>query len=410
MRKKHIAKVLLPVIILSFVLPLSAYAAEGYSYENLDLAFWQRDEYKGEDLRRYQGFKFINDEENALSVEHSVQIWAEYDTEAPLLQFDVYQGTITGLPTAKETYKDINHLGDKEDYGFNSRSVQFSTSRPDSYYYHLHTLTNPDQYLQYIFPKDKEYEEDENSTLTAEKTTYAGYPAIIKKLIRETVSYNDEGEPRYSYTCRGNIYIYLTDLPMPTIDIANDIYEPEDSFDEQEFRDIAESIGKCYLPFELAFNYYASASESAAPGAAERYKEQLALVEEEMDEILKRYDNSISVNIEKTTKIYEENYVPGANDESEQPRSGNDESGILELIFGLIFNGSQNDYDRAGPGEAAVIGIAAILISILLGGAGGFIPPVPAAAGVPPVPASAPPAVNLGKWIRFDGDGDAVFS
>jgi hypothetical protein len=48
------------------------------------------------------------------------------------------------------------------------------------------------------------------------------------------------------------------------------------------------------------------------------------------------------------------------------------------------------------------ISILAILLSILFGNTGGFIPTVPAGTGGAPAPVGG----GLSKWLRFDGDGD----
>lgn len=58
----------------------------------------------------------------------------------------------------------------------------------------------------------------------------------------------------------------------------------------------------------------------------------------------------------------------------------------------------------AGPLATITISILAILLSILFGNTGGFIPTVPVGTGGAPAP--APAGSSLSRWLRFDGDGD----
>ena len=67
-------------------------------------------------------------------------------------------------------------------------------------------------------------------------------------------------------------------------------------------------------------------------------------------------------------------------------------------------NEDKGDTDFADPLTTLVISILAILLSILFGGTGGFVPTTPVGAGGTPAP--APAGGGLGRWLRFDGDGD----
>ena len=58
----------------------------------------------------------------------------------------------------------------------------------------------------------------------------------------------------------------------------------------------------------------------------------------------------------------------------------------------------------ADPVDAAIITIISILISILFGGTGGYVPETPAGTGETLAP--SPSDNDLGKWIRFDDEGD----
>lgn len=74
-------------------------------------------------------------------------------------------------------------------------------------------------------------------------------------------------------------------------------------------------------------------------------------------------------------------------------------------LLGTRDSGGSDDDDMAGPLSTIAISILAILISILFGNTGGFIPATPVSAGggpPPPVPAGD----GLSRWLRFDGDGD----
>jgi hypothetical protein len=74
---------------------------------------------------------------------------------------------------------------------------------------------------------------------------------------------------------------------------------------------------------------------------------------------------------------------------------------FLRISWG---NGNSRNNDHAGPLATISISILAILLSILFGNTGGFIPTVPAGTGGAPAP--APADSGLSRWLRFDGDGD----
>ncbi|MGI6332357.1 MAG: hypothetical protein ACOX1Y_11575 [Zhaonellaceae bacterium] len=66
--------------------------------------------------------------------------------------------------------------------------------------------------------------------------------------------------------------------------------------------------------------------------------------------------------------------------------------------------GNSRNNDHAGPLATITISTLAILLSILFGNTGGFIPTVPVGTGGAPDP--APAGSGLSRWLRFDGDGD----
>ncbi len=73
--------------------------------------------------------------------------------------------------------------------------------------------------------------------------------------------------------------------------------------------------------------------------------------------------------------------------------------------FRYKFGGNRaKDAEHAGPLATITISILAILLSILFGNTGGFIPTVPVGTGGAPAP--VPAGSGLSRWLRFDGDGD----
>lgn len=66
--------------------------------------------------------------------------------------------------------------------------------------------------------------------------------------------------------------------------------------------------------------------------------------------------------------------------------------------------GNSRNNDHAGPLGTITISTLAILLSILFGNTGGFIPTVPVGTGGAPAP--APADSGLSRWLRFDDDGD----
>ncbi len=67
-------------------------------------------------------------------------------------------------------------------------------------------------------------------------------------------------------------------------------------------------------------------------------------------------------------------------------------------------SGGSGNSDHAGPLATITISTLAILLSILFGNTGGFIPTVPVGTGGAPAP--APAGSGLSRWLRFDDDGD----
>lgn len=74
---------------------------------------------------------------------------------------------------------------------------------------------------------------------------------------------------------------------------------------------------------------------------------------------------------------------------------------IFRISWG---NGNSRNNDFTDPLSTISISILSILLSILFGNTGGFIPTVPVGTGGVPVP--APAGSGLNRWLRFDGNGD----
>lgn len=89
-------------------------------------------------------------------------------------------------------------------------------------------------------------------------------------------------------------------------------------------------------------------------------------------------------------------------DSSKQKRYA-DEDGQngLSISFG---GNKKDDGDHTDPLSTISISILAILLSILFGNTGGFIPTVPVGTGGAPAP--APADSGLSRWLRLDDDGD----
>ena len=79
-------------------------------------------------------------------------------------------------------------------------------------------------------------------------------------------------------------------------------------------------------------------------------------------------------------------------------------NGSKQTQKSFLGNSDAKDADPAGPLNTITISILAILLSILFGNTGGFIPTVPVGTGGAPAP--APSGDGLSRWLRFDGDGD----
>jgi|LSQX01.2.fsa_nt_gb hypothetical protein len=99
-----------------------------------------------------------------------------------------------------------------------------------------------------------------------------------------------------------------------------------------------------------------------------------------------------------------EDNKPGKEQESEKEPTKNDKDN-KKADNADEDNDSEDSSDGyADPVDAAIITIISILISILFGGTGGYVPATPVGTGG--TPASSPSGNDFGKWIRYDEEGD----
>ena len=94
----------------------------------------------------------------------------------------------------------------------------------------------------------------------------------------------------------------------------------------------------------------------------------------------------------------------GATLQDENNEEAKKSRGTSSSIFDEDKNKSSDNH--AGPVATITISTLAILLSILFGNAGGFIPTVPVGTGGAPAP--APAGSGLSRWLRFDGDIEAT--
>lgn len=126
-------------------------------------------------------------------------------------------------------------------------------------------------------------------------------------------------------------------------------------------------------PFEFFIPYHGTAiyTDVFASGETERHENQIN--SEEGFKIVLKPINFIDPFLAQG----------GSKDVNEESKTENVTKGST----------ASDDTDFADPLTTLVISVLAILLSILFGNTGGFIPTVPAGA-------------DLGRWLRFDGDGD----
>lgn len=110
-----------------------------------------------------------------------------------------------------------------------------------------------------------------------------------------------------------------------------------------------------------------------------------------------------------TESTYDDNWIfemktVGFVDPYPMKNDGNKGKGTGNPTDKTSDDSATDDTGFADPLETLVISILAILISILFGNTGGFIPTVPVRTGGAPAP--APAGSGLSRWLRFDGDGD----
>ncbi|MEA4964198.1 MAG: hypothetical protein VB055_00020 [Oscillospiraceae bacterium] len=110
-----------------------------------------------------------------------------------------------------------------------------------------------------------------------------------------------------------------------------------------------------------------------------------------------------------TESTYDDNWIfemktVGFVDPYPMKNDGNKGKGTGNPTDKTSDDSATDDTGFADPLETLVISILAILISILFGNTGGFIPTVPVRTGGVPDP--SPAGSGLSRWMRFDGDED----
>ncbi|NLB78419.1 MAG: hypothetical protein GX796_06125, partial [Clostridiaceae bacterium] len=234
-----------------FMLFLPVLAAEkGYPYDDPDLYYYNSREYNGESLFQGTGtFKISGDDSSSAISELGVQIWSELNpTKGDLLQQDLYVTNVSGLPNEESAKKAEKKVMKDEEFTYIKSAVLFT---PPSQELRSNMLGSPQQFMTYVHTRNTKNQSDGNYEYTAEETTFAGYPAVI------TRNYAEEAMESggYSIQCHGSIFLYITDMPMPTLWFIQDAFLDDQTLtDKKQY----EKLGPCYASLEIGYEYTGS--------------------------------------------------------------------------------------------------------------------------------------------------------
>ncbi len=228
-------------------------------------------------------------------------------------------------------------------------------------------MYNPDAFLKYSFPDA--YNEFMHSdfgertkpvTMTADKITFAGYPAIDAKKTTKTVYGPDHEE----IVTKGQIIVYITDYPTPAADVKDHAimekvnavegtnFEPSN---KQDWIFIKKYIGETYKTFRISYQYEGSAlagktieidgklqPEPIEQGKAEELHSE---AQTEFNKLLTKFNGGMTINVIHNREVVDTNYdsrvVIEDTDAPETPDS------VIHKIPAIIFVG-------IGGGVAAV--------------------------------------------------------
>lgn len=311
--KKFLASLLglLLFLLTSFSYPVLA-AEEGYAYDDLNVEFYGASEYNGEKLTGGgRKFKIPDEDEGVATLDCLIQFWSDKSfSKAELLQLDRYEATVTNLPTNKATYKGESEYLVDEDYTYyiDSRLYTPTTQELSS-----NTAASAEQYMEFILPRELRNRAEYGHEFTAEKITFAGYPAIITKEYYEEDDTFDTGTTYFTRTSSGSIFIYVTDVEIPPYWAFSDVI---DNPAEMTRKEIYDTVGKCYAVLELAYRYSASIYGDVEQKAflQEKVNEWYGKVESEFNEHFNNYDKAISFDIKKTVDVRVKDFKSGSHE------------------------------------------------------------------------------------------------
>ncbi|SDZ12823.1 hypothetical protein SAMN05660462_01954 [Proteiniborus ethanoligenes] len=318
-RKTYFATVLTIAVCCGIISPLIAQASEkGYSYTDPNLVYnMEAVEYKGEELFQSKGntFHISSEDSSVATAVQAVQIWAPdwskgYASlsDAVLLQQDLYESTVTGLPTYETGYSKADEgVNNVDEYSFWRRTGLHAPNMQAQYH---EVLGNPMQYLKYNIGR-LQLNNSECDEITAEEITFGGYPAVITRLYREYL-----GDEEVGIQCTGNIYIWVTEIPRSPEVYLSEILQ-RNEIENITFPESTEErykvLGECYIALELSYNY--GSDISSARGAdkdimIDAARSLFDLAEQDFKDLMARAENSIRFETKKTMDIKVKNYKP----------------------------------------------------------------------------------------------------
>ncbi|HZK01422.1 MAG TPA: hypothetical protein VFC96_01005 [Anaerovoracaceae bacterium] len=277
-------------------------------------------------------------------------------------------------------------------------------------------ITGPDDFLnQYKLITDEEYRNKEAASIpdSIKLDTIGKYRAV-----HATISYEDvEGYLQNDH--------YFIPLPTPIphygtayllLIVSNDVQVKGD-LKVDELPEIYDQwLTECLETTEgwvneiMNFNYTVRADEYVEGPLSDAWpksNDEPSPIEDPAPEASPEQSNEPQTDEDKTPveepEANEDN-KPGKEQESEKEPTKNDKDN-KKADNADEDNDSEDSSDGyADPVDAAIITIISILISILFGGTGGYVPATPVGTGG--TPASSPSGNDLGKWLHFDDEGD----
>lgn len=396
---KRFAAFIILTLCLTFLLPFTAMANQLPAindYNNLP-----------------EGYQAMGTQNEELTIKGSYSYLLAINEKVRHIENEDYEYT-------RNIFYDFTNLPE-DSYFYSSNKQDFGNGYIDQspgvamHYRYTDKITGVDEFLsQYKLITDEEYKNKETRSIpdSIKLDTIGKYEAV-----HATISYEDAN----GFFQNEHYFIPLS-TPIPhygtaylMLIVSNDVRVYGDLKVDEIPKIYDQWLAECMETTEgwvnetMNFNYTVRADEYVEGPLSDAWpksNDEPSPIEDPAPEASPEQNNEPQTDEDKTP-----DEEPGTNEDNEpvkepepEKKPGKNEDSDKKADNKLNEKSKDNQDDYADPLDAAIITIISILISILFGGTGGYVPETPVGTGG--APASSPSGSDFGKWIRFDDAGD----